>query len=181
MNLPDYKFFRRTAGLIFLAGNIFLFISNVSNTNWYQLSAGLLFTTCSISLILSARHHRFLFYSAFSVLVACLLVSVSSPGNGQILTYLSGIAGFAGGFLTLRAALQRETHKQYSLPYFLSGLDKYPIAASGLIQGPCFLATGIGAAINSDDRLMIVSFLWVAGYLCLIFSDEYLRQSIKRT
>ena len=171
----DYKFFRRYAGTLFLIGNITALLTNLIDTNWYQLWSGLLFVTCSISLILSSHHHRWLFYCGISTFVACMLIAVSSPGDGQILTYLSGLAGFTGAFLTLRAAFQRETHKQYTLPFPLGLIDKYPMAASGIIEGTCFFATAIGALINSDYRLAIVSFIYVTGYVCLIASDEYLR------
>ncbi|HPO14922.1 MAG TPA: hypothetical protein PLI09_15880 [Candidatus Hydrogenedentes bacterium] len=174
----DHKTFRRCAGTVFLIGNITALLTNLVDTNWYQLWSGLLFVTCSISLILSSHHHRWLFYCGISTFFACMLIAVSSPGDGQILTYLSGLAGFTGAFLTLRAAFQRETHKQYKLPATLSLIDKYPMAASGIIEGTCFFITTIGALINSDYRLAIVSFIYVAGYGCLILSDEYFRKAL---
>lgn len=178
INIPDFKFCRKLSGILFLTGNISLSILNISDTNWYQFWAGIIFTTCSISLILSSHNHRWLFYAGIASLVACTLTSISSEGQGEILTYTSAFAGIAAAFLSIRAALQRETNKQYKLPKPIDILDKYPLAMAGFIEGGCFLMTAIGATINHDYRLASMTYLWVVAYIFLIFSDEYLRPKI---
>ena len=168
---------RRLSGVLFLISNFYLLIANIHNTNVPQLIAALLFISCSIALILSATRHRFLFWGGGAVAVAYILTASSNESG--VFSYLSMIAGVIGGGLIFRAGLQRETGKQYPLPSFLRGLDQFPLAMAGLIEGSSCLFLLITAYIHHDKHLMIASALWVCAHLLLINSDEYLRDKIE--
>ncbi|MEM9469665.1 MAG: hypothetical protein AAF988_05840 [Pseudomonadota bacterium] len=156
-----------------------LVVLNFYETNIIQLIAGLLFASCSVSLILSAKQHRWLFYSGFALLVAYVLVSFSGNNESHVLQKFGSIAGIIGGSLTLRAAFQRETGKQFNLPYPFNLIDKYPLASAGLLEGSFCLIMVIGAFLSFDIRLGIIASIWVIAHSCLFLSDEYVRERLK--
>ena len=171
---------RRLSGIIFLAANILFLVLNLHETNVLQLTAAILFMSCSISLILSANYHRFLFWGGIAVSVAYILTAISNDGDGNFFAYLSIINGIIAGVLIFRGGLQRETGKQYRLPYPIDILDKYPLASAGVIEGFCCLLLFISALLNYDYKLLIASGLWLIAHGFLIYSDEYLRHGFSK-
>jgi hypothetical protein len=176
----DYKFCRRASGWAFLSGNMLTILLNTVNPNWFQFFAGILFTVCSITTILSASNHRWLFLTGFTVIAAYVLVAFSTTGDGTWLKYIGGLTGLVGGLLVWRAAFQRETKKQYDLPYPLSLVDRYPLAGAGIIEGLGCVFILMGALMNNDMRLTFLVVIWIIGYITLIASDEFLRQSFQK-
>ncbi len=172
----DFKVCRKIAGYLFLAANISLFVWNFSNTNWYQLLSGLFLASCSIALILSAKNHRWLFYCGFSLMTGSILASISNEGNQ--FTYSAVMVGIVIGLLDFRAGWQRETKKQYALPYPLSAIDRYPLTAASVIEMIFCVLLAIGSVLNEDFRLLTICFIWIIAHMFLIASDEFLRERI---
>ena len=173
------KFCRRASGLLFLLADIILLAGNLEEANAYQLAAAILFITCAIAMTLSANNHRWLFYNASAVIIAYMLVSFTGSGQGTALQYIGGMIGIIGGLLIFRAALQRETGKQYTIPYPLNLADRYPLATAGSIEGACAFFIAAGSLINADMLLFTVATLWTLAHIFLFASDEYLRQRVK--
>ncbi len=175
----SYPLCRRVSGVLFLCGNLFLLLSNVTETNGMQLVSSILFLSCSCAVILSAANHLWLFYWGTAIMMAYLTVGLS---NGLSLGVFSPeliaiMSGFLGGILLIRAGFQRHTGRQYPLPFPLSLTDKYPLACAGIIQGSGCLAILASALLLSDFRLAIASAIWCVAHGFLIASDEYLRKS----
>lgn len=166
---------RQLSSLFFVSGNIFITASNFAETNWLQLLSGLVFIIGSITLFLSASHHRWLFPCALSTLGGFVLAAFSSPGPGDMWTRVGLIAGVAGSLLMFRGGLQRETGRQYPLPGFLNLIDRFPLASAAVIEGVSSAFLVAGAMINQDIRLTIAASLWLVAYLFLFLSDEFLR------
>jgi hypothetical protein len=166
---------RRLSGLLFLIANCYLLISNLEDTNLLQLLAAFLFISCSVSLILSANYHRFLFWGGIAVAVAYIITAVSTDDGGNVFASLSILFGIIAGALIFRAGLQRETGKQYQLPNVLSAFDKYPLAMAGFVEVICCLFLFISSYLNTDYRLLVASGIWIIAHIFLIYSDEFLR------
>lgn len=174
----DYKICRRISGTLFLTANLSLFFANFTDTNIYQLIASLLFISCSTCLILSAKNHRWLFYCSFALIGGAILVAISNRGEGDHLNLVGMIVGISAGLLDLRAAMQRETGKQYKLPFILKSFDKYPLAMGSLTEQVFNIFILGGAILNNDIRLAVIIFLWMIAHSFLIASDEYFRQML---
>ncbi|MEM6781084.1 MAG: hypothetical protein AAF569_04415 [Pseudomonadota bacterium] len=144
-----------------------------------QLSAAVLFITCAISISLSAKNHRWLFYNGIAVVIAYILISISGQGDGTIAKYIGGMVGVIGGLLIIRGGFQRETGKQYKLFFPLNLSDRYPLATAGTIEGTSASFIAVGAYLNGDYTLSLVAALWVIAHCFLIASDEFLRNKIK--
>jgi hypothetical protein len=172
----DYKKCRKISGILFLTGHITLFMTNTIETNWLQLIASILFMSCSVSLILSAKNHRWLFYAGLVVILGYIFTIISKTGDGSVIQYIGLIGGIIGGLLIFRSAFQRETGQQFKLPDMINFIDKYPLASAGLIEGVCCLLISIGALINNDYRLALCSFIWMIAQGFLAASDEFIRK-----
>jgi hypothetical protein len=178
--LPGTELSRQASGWLFLGANILLFITNLANTNLLQFTAAILFMSCSISVILSARDYRWLFWGGAAVIIAYGLASISvAPGKPGI-EYLGILTGAISGLLILRGAFQRHTGRQFNLPRLLRLLDRYPLASAGAIEGTgCVLIT-IGALAAGDIRLFFAALLWTLAHILLMISDEYLRTAFSK-
>jgi hypothetical protein len=153
-------------------------LSNYSTLSYIYLTASLFFISSSIALVLSAKNHRWLFYIAFSSMTAYSLVSFTDTGNGVASQYLGGIIGIVGELLVLRSAFQREFNKQYNLPMPLDLLDKFPMAGTAVLAGTSTIFILIGSIINQNIVLILLTSIWLPGYICLFLSDEYLRKRL---
>ena len=132
----------------------------------------------SVALFLSAQNHRWLFYIAISSMTAYALISFTDSGDGVVSQYIGGVIGIVGEILVLRAAFQREFNKQYALPMPLDLLDKYPMAGTAVLAGSSTVFILIGSLINQNITLIVLTLIWLPGYICLFLSDEYLRQRL---
>ncbi len=176
--MPHYTLFRRASGALFLAANIIFLLSNYSSLNYYYLIASLLFISSSITLYLSAHNHRWLFYIAMSSMAAYALIAFTDSGSGVPSQYLGGIIGILGEFLVLRSAFQREFNKQYDLPKPFDLIDKYPLAGVAVIAGTSTVFILIGSILNQNAIVILLTCIWLPGYISLFLSDEYVRKKL---
>ena len=168
-------FCRRLSGALFLAANIIFVAINFAQTRGANLIVAILFMTCSVAIILSARQHRWLFYAGLGSIVAYALLCTSASGPGRLAQYGGAAIGVFIGVLTLRSALQAETGKQYNLPFPLSLLDTYPLAASSTIGVIANGSIAVGAAMSNDWGLFCFSGLCTIAHGFIIASDIPLR------
>jgi len=177
--IPHFTLFRRASGILFITGNLLFLLSNYHTLSYIYLAASLFFISSSVALVLSARNHRWLFYIAISSMTAYSLISFTDSGDGVASQYLGGIIGIVGELLVLRSAFQREFNKQYNLPMPFDLLDKYPMAGTAVLAGTSTVFILIGSLINQNITLILLTCIWLPGYICLFLSDEYLRNRLK--
>ena len=173
------KHSRLISGFLFLFSNVYLFVNNLVLMDIHQLISSILFITCSVSVILSAYHHRWLFWGGTAVGLAYVLIALSERNENVLFQTIGAIIGIIAGALIFRSALQAETGKQYAFKGILKYIDHYPLAAAGVIEGTCCLAMFIGAILSDDLILIITSGLWVIAHSFLIGSDNYLRKDLQ--
>lgn len=179
----NYQFYRRCSGFFLVAGDVILFLSNLYQTNFYQLLAGLLFTTGSLALIPSAQNHRWLYYCSASIILGYVFICISSSGEGEIFILIGSFIGLIAGLLNLRAAIQRGGCNRLTFQskfQILRFVDRFPLASSGAVEGVFCIFVTIGAYLNGDARLALIALLWIIGHILQILSDEYLLTVLSR-
>lgn len=176
--MPHFTLFRRACGVLFLMANILFLLTNYHTLSYIYLVASFLFMSSSLALYLSAKNHRWLFYIALSSMTAYALISFTDSGGGVISQYIGGVIGIVGEFLVLRSAFQREFNKQFDLIMPFDLLDKYPMAGTAVLAGTSTIFIFIGSIINQNMPLILVTSIWLPGYLCLFLSDEYVRRKL---
>jgi len=175
MNLTG--FFRKSAGLTFIAGNLNLLAFGGDLT----VSGALLLAT-SASLFASAKNPKWLYAAGGSMITAWGIIGLNSNGDGAFLQTIAPAFAFAQGALLMRAGYNLTTD---NAPISFNGIlgkvfnkiDKYTLASAGAIELPgTLLATG--AAVLSDNiPLMISAGLWSIANGLLIASDPALRKN----
>lgn len=172
------KFCRTLSGFLFLTGNVLLFVTNLPDPNVFQLVSSLLFMSCSVSLILSALSHRWLFWGSGALMAAYLLIALGATGDGTFMQYLGAVTGVISAVFIFRSALKSEFNRQFILPRPLNLLDEFPLATAGFIEGPCCVLICIGAVLSGTYHLAASAGLWTVAHGFLIASDVSLRQRL---
>lgn len=175
---------RAWAGILFLSGNLILFITAAYFGMPVALS-GLLMAACSISLIFSAKNPLWLMAAGVFLLAGQCLIGLLADGDGAYMQRLGVILPIMQGLLLFRGGWQARTGKIFSAtsifakPFEL--IDRYPLASAGLIEAPGTFLICLGAIVSHNIPLAIAAALWTIANGFLIASDPLLKPNISRT
>jgi hypothetical protein len=170
---------RRAAGTLFLGSNINLLAWNLDGANTVQLAAAACMAACSVGIMLSATRPKWLMFSGSSLIAGQTLIGVSAQGPGALITQMGVVPPILQGALLVRAGWQSVSKQTYKAKGFLTKpfeiIDRYPLAAAGIIEAPGTAAIAVGAALSHDWDLAATATGWTVANICLAASDPGIR------
>lgn len=171
---------RQISGYFFLIGNISLFLFQSATPSPLHMTASIMLTLCSVFLVLSDRDARWLYATGGFIVVAYALIAGAAGGDGRVMQIIGTIFPAINGLLLIRSAWQVRHPKRFQsrspLLKPLEIIDRYPVAAAGIIQLPGTIMICFGAFTSGDPTLGFASSLWILAALCMVPSDPDLRR-----
>lgn len=171
---------RQISGYFFLIGNVSLFLFQSGTPSPLHMTASIMLTLCSVFLVLSDRDARWLYATGGFIVAAYALIAFAAAGEGRAMQIVGTIFPAINGLLLIRSATQAAHPQRFKSPLPilkpLETVDRYPVAAAGLIQLPGTIMICLGAIQSDNATLGFASSMWIIAALCMVPSDPDLRK-----